>query len=321
MIISNPPYQLSTGGSGRQATPIYNRFIEQAKKLNPRYITMIIPSRWFSGGFGLDSFRNEMLNDTSIRIIVDYPNSADVFSGVDIAGGVCYFLWNRDNKGDCTVTNIVDGVQHTSVRSLNEYSTFVRYSQAIPIIRKVFEKEKPEYTLEQTVSPQRPFGLPTNYPPKESGVPCWFIQRIGKKYAEKADITDPNNLLDKWKLLVPKAPIAGQTDFTKPVGFYYEGNTRIAEPGECCTESWIVAGAFSTKEELISFKSYLFTKVVRFLLLQTVVSQDVLRNKFCFVPALKKYDQEFTDMSLCERWEITEEEWKYIDSRIHNYGA
>ena len=320
VIISNPPYQLSTGGSGRQATPIYNRFIEQAKRLNPRYITMIIPSRWFSGGFGLDSFRNQMLNDTSIRVIVDYPNSSDVFSGVDIAGGVCYFLWDRDNKGECSVTNVVDGILHTSIRRLNEYSTFVRYSQAIPIIRKVFEIEKPEQTLEQTVSPQRPFGLPTNYVPLDNGIPCWFIQRIGKKYANKIDVQDQNNLLDKWKLLVPKAPIAGQTDFTKPVGFYYEGNTRIAEPGECCTESWIVAGAFPSFEEVNNFKSYLFTKTVRFLLLQTVVSQDVLRNKFCFVPALKKYDQLFTDEILCERWRINQEEWEYIDSRIHNYG-
>lgn len=119
-------------------------------------------------------------------------------------------------------------------------------------------------------------------------------------------------------MIVPKAPIAGQTDFNKPVAFYYDGNTKIAEPGECCTESFIVAGAFDTEEETEFFKSYLFTKIVRFLLLQTVISQDILRNKFCFVPALKKYTQKYTDKDLCERWNISREEWNYIDSRIGN---
>ena len=321
VIVSNPPYQMSTGGSGRQAKPLYQLFVQKAKELKPRYVVMITPSRWFSGGFGLDSFRNDMLNDRHLRKIIDYPNSAEVFSGVDIAGGVSYFLWDRDNAGTCEVSNIVDGKEYSSVRELNEYKTFIRDSRALPIVRKVFNIERPEKTLEDTVSPQRPFGLPTNYMPATQGIPCWFIQKIGKKYANPADVSDTNNLLNKWKLLVPKAPIAGQTDFNKPVGFYYEGNTRISSPGECCTESWIVAGAFDTEEEVKNFKSYLFTKVVRFLLLQTVISQDVLRNKFCFIPALPKYAEPYTDKILCKRWSITEEEWLYIDSRIHNYGA
>ena len=147
-----------------------------------------------------------------------------------------------------------------------------------------------------------------------------FIQKIGRKYADKNDIVDPNGYLEKWKLLVPRSPIAGQTDFTKPVGFYYDGNTKIAKPGECCTESFLVAGAFDSEEETLCFKSYLFTKTVRFLLLQAVISQDVLRNKYCFVPALEKYDQKYSDEILRKRWNITDDEWKYIDSRIHNYG-
>ncbi len=318
VIIGNPPYQLETGGSGRQAKPIYQLFVNQAKELNPRYLTMIMPSRWFSGGFGLDDFRKTMLNDRHITKIVDYPNSNEVFSGVDISGGVCYFLREKDREDDCEVTNIIEGKQYPSKRALNEFNTFVRYSESIPIIRKVFEIEKPKLTLEDTVSPQRPFGLPTNYIPKEEGIPCWFIQKIGRKFADKKDIDDSNHYLSKWKLLVPKSPIAGQTDFTKPVGFYYDGNTKIAKPGECCTESFIVAGAFDTEEEVLNFKSYLFTKTVRFLLLQTVISQDVLRNKFCFVPALEKYDQNFTDGILIKRWKITEPEWNYIDSRICN---
>ena len=317
-IVGNPPYQSETGGSGRQATPVYNLFFNASKKVSPDFISMIMPSRWFSGGFGLDDFREQMLNDERIRFIVDYPKSTDAFPSVDIAGGVCYLLWNKNDKGTCKVINVEQGIRHSSNRKLNEYKTFVRYSQALPIIRKVFEIENPKRTLENTVSQQRPFGLPTNYLPKEKGVPCYFIQKIGKKYAAEKDIVDTAQLLDKWKLLVPKAPIAGQTDFTKPVGFYYDGNTRIAEPGSCCTESFIVAGAFDTEKEVLSFKSYLFTKIVRFLLLQTVISQDVLRNKFCFVPALEKYEGKYTDEVLCKRWEITEAEWNYIVSRICN---
>lgn len=320
VIIGNPPYQLETGGSGRQAKPIYQKFVDESKRLNPRFVVMIIPSRWFSGGFGLDDFRLTMLNDRHLTNIVDYPNSADVFSGVDIAGGVCYFKWDRDHEKDCEITNVLAEEKETEIRKLNEFKTFVRFNKAIPIIRKVFTFQDSTKTLENTVSPQRPFGLPTNYKPRESGIPCWFIQKIGLKFADKEDVDDSNHLLSKWKFIAPKAPIAGQTDFTKPVGFYYEGNTKIAKPGECCTESFIVLGAFDTEKEVKSFKSYIFTKVIRFLLLQTVISQDVLRNKFCFVPALQKYEGIYTDEQLCKKWNINDAEWAYIDSRICNIG-
>jgi len=317
VIIGNPPYQLSDGGPSKSASPIYNLFIEQAKKLDPRYITMIIPSRWFAGGKGLDEFRSIMLNDSRIRKIVDFENATDVFPGVEIAGGICFFLWERDNKGFCEITNQQNGRQTSSIRSLNEYPTFIRQSRAVPVIRKVLAKEGVESKrLSESISPSKPFGLRTFYSPKDKGTPCWFIQKVGRKYADKADFHDDNNLLDKWKLLIPPAPIAGQTDFSKPVGFYYDGNTVIAKPGECCTESWLVAGAFLTEQETVSFKSYLFTKTVRFLLLQSVVSQHVTRKNFFFVPDLNKYEGEYTDDILRERWGITQEEWEFIDSRI-----
>ena len=317
VIVGNPPYQLSDSGFGRSASPIYHRFVQQAKKLEPRYLTMIIPARWFAGGKGLDDFRSEMLNDNRIRKIVDFENASEVFPGVDIAGGICYFLWERDSRGLCEVTNLHNGERIISVRPLNEFTTFIRHSQAVPIIRKVLAKVKNgSRRLSDVVSPRKPFGLPTNYKPKERGVPCWFIQKIGLSYVNKSDISDGRGLLNKWKLLIPKAPIAGQTDFSKPVGFYYEGNTRIAKPGECCTESWIVACAFSTKAEVVSFKSYLFTKTVRFLLLQTVISQDVTKQKFSLVPDLGKYEGKYTDELLLKKWGISKEEWEFIDSKI-----
>lgn len=316
VIIGNPPYQLSDGGHGRSASPIYHKFIEQAKKLNPRYLTMIIPARWYAGGKGLDDFRNEMLNDSRIRKLVDFENSSDVFPGVDIAGGICYFLWDRDNKGLCEITNLYDGKRIASDRALNEFKIFIRHSQAVPIIRKVLKLESAKHYLNKVVSSRKPFSLPTNYRPTKKGIPCYFTQKIGLQFANPEDVTDRYNITQKWKLLIPAAPIAGQTDFSKPVGFYYDGNTRIAKPGQICTESYLVACAFSTENEVLSFKSYLFTKTVRFLLLQTVVSQHVTREKFVFIPRMEKYDKTFTDEMLRERWNITDEEWAFIDSKI-----
>ena len=172
--------------------------------------------------------------------------------------------------------------------------------------------------MSDVISSRKPFGLPTNYTPREDGVPCWFIQRIGLKCADPKDINDEKGYLNKWKLLIPKAPIAGQTDFSKPVGFYYDGNIRIAAPNECCTESFIVACAFTSKEEVLSFKSYLFTKIVRFLLLQAVVSQDVTKQNFIFIPDIGNYTTIYDDEMLRRRWNITDDEWQYIDSRIKN---
>ena len=316
VIVGNPPYQMSDGGHGRSAKPIYHKFVEHGIKLSPRFLVMIIPARWYSGGKGLDSFRTSMLNDNRIRKLVDFENSSEVFPGVDIAGGVCYFLWDRDNKGDCEVINWNNKESFVSTRKLNEYDLFIRQSRSIPIIKKVIDTEKNEIQLNKVVSSRKPFGLPTNYSPLNRGIPCHFTQRIGLKFASKSDFSDNYGIIDKWKLLIPRAPIAGQTDFSKPVKFYYDGNVRIAKPGEICTESWLVACSFKTQEEVLSFKSYLFTKTVRFLLLQTVVSQDIPRDKFMFIPYLEKYDIEFSDDYLRERWSITKEEWKFIDSKI-----
>lgn len=316
VIIGNPPYQLSDGGFGKSAKPIYQLFVEQAKKLNPRYLSMVIPSRWFSGGRGLEEFRKDMLSDKRIRRLVDYENFKDIFPGVDLAGGACYFLWDRDNAGPCEITNCASNQEDiTDTRYLDEFNVFIRSNKALSIVRKVMNAHKGAY-MDKTVSASKPFGLRTFYEPKDSGVPCQFIQKIGLKYADPDDVTDNQNLLDKWKFLAPRSPIAGQTDFSKPVRFYYDGNTRIVPPGTCCTESFIVLFAADSKGEIESFKSYLYTKTVRFLLLQCVVSQDVTREKFKFVPALNKYEGIYSDKELCDKWNISYDEWQYIDSKI-----
>lgn len=319
VIIGNPPYQLNDGGNGKSAKSIYHLFVEQAMKLNPKYLSMIMPARWYAGGKGLDEFRKKMLNDKRIKKIVDFENSTDVFPGVDIAGGVCYFLWDKDYNGECVFVSQTSKNAIETKRYLNEYPILIRQSLALPIVKKVISSHRGKM-LSEKVSSRKPFGLPTNYLPQGKGVPCHFIQRIGLKYASASDVVDNEELLEKWKFLVPKSPIAGQTDFSQPVGFYYDGNTRIAKPGECCTESWLVAGAFNTKKEVLSYKSYLFTKIARFLLLQAVVSQDVTKQNYIFVPDIIQYDHIFTDDELKKRWKISEQEWEYIESRIKNIG-
>ena len=320
VIIGNPPYQLDVGVTkDKYALPIYQNFVQQAIKLNPRYITMIIPARWYTGGRHLDDFRSNMLNSGHISSIVDYPNPYDCFQGVDNAGGICYFLWERDYIGDCQFTTKIKDTSHSIMRKLNEYPMFIRDVFGLKIIKKVEQYIANNKTLSDSVSPQTPFGIVTSYTPQESGTPCHFTCKIGKKFVNTNDIRDNYKLLNKYKVLVPKAPIAGQTDFTKPVGLYHDGNVLIALPGECCTQTWLVAYACDTLEEAKSFKSYLLTKIVRFLILQTVVSQDVSRKNFSFVPLLNKYTKTYTDETLLEEWQINNEEWSYIDSKIHNY--
>lgn len=319
-IVGNPPYQIMDGGNKASAKPVYHYFVNHSKKMNPQYISMIMPSRWFIGGKGLDKFRENMLKDECLEAIYDYPDYRDVFPSVDLAGGVCYLLWNKDHSGQCKLYNVSGKDVNCMDRNLDEYDILVRDNKSIDIVRKVVKATEDLNRLNDRISARKPFGMSTDYKPKKKGVPCWFIQKYGRQFADAKDVRDPNGYLDKWKLLIPITPIAGQTDFTKPVGFYYDGNIFIAKPGECCTESFVVCGAFDTEEEVKSFKSYILTKTVRFLLLQSVISQHVTQKEFRFVPDLGSYSGVYTDEQLVKLWGITEKEWNYIDSRISNIG-
>ena len=232
VIVGNPPYQLSDGGFGRSASPIYQKFVQQAKKLNPRYLTMIIPSRWFAGGKGLNEFRAEMLNDDRIRKIVDFENATEVFSGVDIAGGICYFLWERDSTGHCEVVNMHNGNEAVSVRPLNEFSTFIRHSKAVPIIRKVLAKK--EKSMSKQVTSRKPFGLPTNARPTKSG-DITLRWNNGEGPYKRKDITIGTEMIDRWKVITSKVSYdhAGQPDkngMRKVLSI-----VDILKPGTICT--------------------------------------------------------------------------------------
>lgn len=318
VIVGNPPYQFQDGGSGTgmSAKPIYQLFVQQAKKLSPKYFSMIMPSRWFSGGKGLDNFRAEMLNDKRVSKIFDFENSNEIFPGVDVAGGICYFLWDREHSGECEFINNND-IENLTKRSLNEFHVLVRNTRALSIIRKVLSKEKGPY-LDKVISARKPFGIPSNYKPNTSGTPCWFTQSIGKSFVQPESIKDEQSLKNKWKVLIPFAPIAGQTDFSKPIKFYHSQNVKIAEPGEVCSETYLVANAFNTREEALNFKSYIFTKIFRFLLLQNVISQNITRGCFFFVPDLQVYNTIISDELLRNRWSITDSEWEFISMKIQD---
>ncbi len=312
VIIGNPPYQLSDGGAKASARPIYHLFVEQSKKLNPRFLTMIIPSRWFSGGKGLDDFRASMLSDSRIRKLVDYTDSTECFPGVDIAGGICYFLWDRDHKGLCEVTNIIKGKAQTSKRKLNEYDTFIRYSEAETIIKKI--QVKNESTMDKQVSSRKPFGLSTSIIPTDKGdITLRYNKGIGK-YNSSA-ITIGRELIAKWKVIISYVSYdhAGQLD--KDGMRKVMSVIEILPPNAVCTETYLIAGAYNEKKKADNLRQYLRTKFVRFLVAQIAVSQHITKGCFAFVP-LQDFSRPWTDADLYAKYALTDEEISFIESMI-----
>lgn len=312
VIIGNPPYQLSDGGAKASAKPIYQLFVTQAKKLNPRFLSMIIPSRWFSGGKGLDDFRASMLMDRRTRVLVDYTDSSDCFPGVDIAGGICYFLWDRDHAGDCTVKNILRGKEHTSVRPLNEFDTFIRYSEAEEIVKKVHSFG--EVTMDSQVSSRKPFGLATTViPTKEGDLDLRYNKGMGKYQSRLVEAG--RDLIPKWKTIISYVSYdhAGQPD--KDGMRKVMSVIEILPPNAVCTETYLVAGAFDSQEEAENLQGYLKTKFVRFLVAQIAVSQHITKGCFAFVPT-QDFSKAWSDGDLYKKYNLSEEEIDFIETMI-----
>ncbi|GIW60758.1 MAG: type III restriction system endonuclease [Patescibacteria group bacterium] len=257
-----------------------------------------------------------MLDGNHLRKIVDYATPTGVFDDVIIAGGVCYFHWDREYDGLCEFVNMYETGPVSSIRDLNKFEILVRHSNAAPIIEKVlsFGYE----TLDNYVSPRKPFGIPSNYKPRREGVPCWFRRSQGVLYADPQDIVDKTAALHKWKVIAPIFPISGRCRFDRPIRFYRDYDIYIAKPGECCTESWIILRSFDVEDEAVSFRSYIRTKLIRFLILQSVIAQHCSRSYFRFVPDLSPYSGIYTDEMLCEMWNISKEEWSFVDWLVKN---
>jgi site-specific DNA-methyltransferase (adenine-specific) len=313
VIVGNPPYQLSDGGFGTSAAPIYHKFIEQAKKLNPKYLSMIIPARWYSGGKGLDEFRNSMLSDNRISHIVDFPEAIDCFPGVQIKGGVCFFLWQLNYKGNCKVSTSKKGeIISQMTRPLLEKGcdTFIRYNEAISILNKV--RKFNESSLKDKISSRKPFGLDTTFKGKSKNFENSVIlyQNGGIGYIEQSQIKSNSNIVKYFKTLIPPLG-SGSDSFPHPI----LGRPFVAEPNSACTETYLVAGVFDTKIKAENLASYLSTKFLRFLVLLNKPTQHATSKVYTFVPD-QDFNQEWTDQKLYEKYQLSKDEIAFIDSLI-----
>lgn len=311
-IVGNPPYQIADGGNNASAMPVYQRFVELATTIEPHYASMIMPSRWYSGGRGLDDFRANIMNDTRMRVLYDYASSDYCFPGVDISGGICYFLWDKDYDGPCTVTNAESQIAHSVKRYLNEFPILVRSNAAISIIDKVARRK--EQTLDTFVSSQKPFGLRTFARPDENG-DLTLRWNGGKGPISSDKVTGGTELIDKWKVIVSRVLYehGGKAD--------KNGQSRILSilemlgPKEVCSETYIVVNSYDTEAEAVGLYSYLKTKFARFLIMQATSSIMITRGCFMFVP-VQNFAEEWTDEKLYKKYELTEDEIAFIESTI-----
>lgn len=317
VIVGNPPYQ--TGDKKNdddRASPIYQYFIEHAMSLDPKYLAMIVPSRWFTGGFGLEKFRARMIADRRFAKIVDNPKLFDCFPGVEIKGGVNYFLWDRDHAGDCEFSTRIDGtILSTASRDLREGDGIVvRDNRAAAIVHKVKTAHHGKWA-DTVCGPQMAFGsMRTNFSgdkpePSPGDIPLLLSSRVG--YVPPSVIEKNKEWVDRWKVLVPKAGDGHGREVS-----YVIGEPIALAPGSACTQTYLVAGLFDSRTETENYAHYLTTKFVRFLILQRKTTQDVYSDRFKFVPALDM-KRRWTDADLYEHFKLTEEEASYIESIIH----
>lgn len=327
VIVGNPPYQLEDGGYGNSAAPIYQKFVEQAKKLHPRLLTMVIPSRWFSGGKGLDEFREAMLTDGRVRSIDDYLTASDVFPGVGLKGGVCYFLWDRDNRGECKVTTHFKAwPESTTTRPLLEAGAdvFIRFNEGLSILKKVMAAETgqseslavPEHQrFEALISSRKPFGLDTTFrgkPTKAAG-DLVIYQNGGSAFTPRSIITAGVSLVDKWKIFIGyAAPGTGNKD-TYPHRII--STPFLGEPGSISSETYLAIGPFDSKNEAESALSYLSCRLTRLLILLHKPSQHATKKVYSFVPA-QDWTRTWTDEVLYKKYRITEEEQAFIEKIV-----
>ncbi len=314
-IVGNPPYQISDGGYGDSAKPIYNLFIEQAKALNPKHLSMIIPARWYSGGKGLDSFRKNMLNDDQLNVIHDFLETSDCFSNVNIRGGVCYFLWSKDKHDDCTVYNH----QNNTVVSVlkrplleKDAETFIRFNKAITILRKVQAFQEP--TMDKLVSSRKPFGLATNFndyvvtKTKDKNI---YLYRFGESgYVSLNQISKNIQWVNSIKVFVPYAS-PGSDDYphlvlSKPI---------VAGINTVCTETYLVLGPFDNEIIAKNVTKYMKTKFFRFMILLLKSAQHITQKVYGFVPQ-QDFTKEWNDEALYAKYGITDDEVAFINTLV-----
>lgn len=315
VIIGNPPYQLTDGGAQKSAIPIYHRFVEQAIKLCPGYLIMIIPARWYNGGKGLDLFREQMLNDSRISELHDFPDTSDCFPGLNIRGGVCYFLWDKTHNGHCRVFSHKESeIKGPVVRPLLEKNLdiFIRYSEGISILDKV--RKFNETTFDVLVSARKPFGLATNFKSfkvKESGTHNILLYRFGNNaYIESKQVEKNHHYIDSWKVFVPYSS-PGDDSYphlilSKPI---------VAGPKTACTETYLVVGPFKNKKIAENVVRYMCSSFFRFMILLAKSTQHITQKNYQLVPQ-QDFSIEWNDKLLYKKYNISKDEILFIESLI-----
>lgn len=319
VICSNPPYQLSDGGQAASAKSIYQLFVEQAKKLNPRYITMIIPARWYTNGKGqgMKEFRKAMLTDNRISHLVDYKNSADCFPGVNIAGGICYFLWERDYKGACEITNksSKDDSNISESRRLDEFNVLVRDNIAVGIIRKI--RALSNRMLSETVKSYSYFAIRSyerGGEKKNKPSDVVLLSSKGKGYYPQDKVVDKEGITNLYKVIITYAMSGGNKPSSDGT-YQVISSLMVLEPNEVCTETYLILGVFDNKKEAQNMVSYVSTKVFRFLLLQALTSIHITKESFLFVPEMS-YEITWSDNELYKKFNLTQKEVAFIETMI-----
>jgi Eco57I restriction endonuclease. len=314
VIIGNPPYQLASDG-GTRDVPIYQDFVEQAKKLQPRFLSMVIPSRWMASGLGLTEFRRTMLNDRSIRALVDYERMSDVFPGVDFEGGICYFLWDRDYNGDCQVISFCGDEQNgPTPRDLREHDVFVRDSRALEILKKVLATK--EKSITEILSVDKEFGWTSNFEgfheKRQAGDVAIVYHRKGKRltaWIERKAVHKSAHLIDKWKVMVPQAFGERGARPAKVLG----GSFIVSSPS-VCTQTYLFFSVDSEKQSE-SLNSYISTRFFRFLVSLRKITQHATRSTYTWVPK-QSWDRLWTDKELFAKYGITRKEQEFIESQV-----
>lgn len=314
VIIGNPPYQLGSDG-GTRDVPIYQNFVEQAKKLEPRYLAMIIPSRWMASGLGLTEFRQSMLEDRRIRELVDYPSASDVFPGVEVKAGVCYFLWDASHNGDCDVTTFRGGEAVGPVkRNLGEYDVFVRDARAVTILHKVLSRK--EKSINAILARDKEFGWTSNFEgfhkrEKPGDLPLYYIRKMKRDvgYIERDAVNKSAHLIDSWKILVPKAYNGGDA-----LPHQILGKPLVAPSPSVCTQSFLFFYV-NSEEAAKSLQSYYTTRFFRFIASLRKITQDATHSTYKWVP-MQSWDRKWTDEELYAKYGFTQEEQAYIESQV-----
>lgn len=322
VIVGNPPYQLNDGGgTGSSARPIYHQFIEQAKKLDPRFLSMIVPSRWFSGGKGLDQFRETMLGDRAISNLVDFADSRECFPNVDIAGGVNYFIWDREHQGKCQFTHVRNGKRDVSHRYLDQYPTLIRDSTTLSIVRKVQEKWQ-RASLSEKVSARLPFGIPSKARPvKQTESGSQYVEVVtsgGTGPIARSSVTRGAELIGQWKTFLSKASSDHAGQASKSGERKVFARTIVANPGLVCSESYLVVNPCDSEAEAKNTAAYLQTKFVRFLVAASLFTQNITRDRFAVVP-LVCLKEVWDDPKLYAAAELSTDEIEFIESTIKSW--